>query len=83
MANKFFSINKIEKALENEFDFDFSINEKYISNIEEFYEIIKEPFDKGGKKIFTGERDLKILKEPSFRQCSEIKIFFLTKMSLL
>ena len=57
MENKFMGINSLGKALVNELDFDFSINEKYISTLEEFNELLKRPFTEKKRKIFyRGER---------------------------
>lgn len=57
MENKFISINDLGKAIVNELDFDFSINEKYISTLEEFNSVLKKPFSENEKKIFyRGER---------------------------
>lgn len=57
MENRFLSINNIGKAIENELDFDFSVNEKYISSLDAFNELLKQPFQKGNNKIFyRGER---------------------------
>ena len=57
MENKFIGINSLGKALVNELDFDFSINEKYISTLEEFNELLKRPFTEKKRKIFyRGER---------------------------
>ena len=60
MENKFMSINSLGKALVNELDFDFSINEKYISTLEEFNELLKRPFTEKKRKIFYRGESIKI-----------------------
>ncbi len=57
MESIFSSIDAIGKALENQLDFDFSVNEKKISTVEDFVKYIKEPFYSKDKTIFyRGER---------------------------
>lgn len=57
MENKFLSINELGKVIVNELDFDFSINEKFISTLDEFNAALKVPFAGSEKKIFyRGER---------------------------
>ena len=51
------ALSDIGKALENEFDYDFSINEKFIGTVSEFDQLIKKPFEANKQKIFyRGER---------------------------
>ena len=57
MENIFSSMSALGKVLENQLDFDFSVNEKTISTAEEFTKYIKEPFYSKSKTIFyRGER---------------------------
>lgn len=57
MDNLFSSIDAIGRALENQLDFDFSVNEKRIDSLSEFESCMKEPFYDKNKKIFyRGER---------------------------
>ncbi len=56
MENKF-KINELERVLENELDFDFSVSEKNIKTIEEFNTLLMSDFKNGKRKIFyRGER---------------------------
>ena len=51
------ALSDIGKALENEFDYDFSINEKFIGSVSEFEQLVKKPFEANKQKIFyRGER---------------------------
>ncbi len=51
------AISGIGKAIENELDYDFSINERFVGTMAEFDELIKEPFEINKQKIFyRGER---------------------------
>lgn len=56
MENKRVTINEIEKALYNELDFDFSINEKIVENIYEFEKQLWIPFRNGERVYYRGER---------------------------
>lgn len=57
MENKFSAFGEFNKVLENELDFDFSVNEKYISDYDAFCKYLKNPFEKKEKMIFyRGER---------------------------
>lgn len=57
MAAKLPTLNTIEKVLEHELDFNFSINEKKINSTDEFNTLLKEPFYNKNKQIFyRGER---------------------------
>lgn len=57
MENKFSAFGELNKIIENELDFDFSVNEKYITNFDEFNKYLKNPFEDKSKMIFyRGER---------------------------
>lgn len=57
MGNKLEALGELSKLLENELDFDFSVNEKYIFNLNEFERMLKKPFAEKDKMIFyRGER---------------------------
>lgn len=57
MENKFEALGELSKLLENELDFDFSVSEKYIFNLNEFERMLKKPFAEKEKMIFyRGER---------------------------
>lgn len=57
MGNKLEALGELSKLLENELDFDFSVNEKYIFNLNEFERMLKKPFVDKDKMIFyRGER---------------------------
>ena len=46
------ALSDIGKALENEFDYDFSINENLIGSVSEFEQLVKKPFEANKQKIF-------------------------------
>lgn len=57
MNNRLSAFNSLEKALEHELDFNFSINEKRIESIEEFNSCLKEPYyESSGNIFYRGER---------------------------
>lgn len=57
MENRFSAFSELNKAIENELDFDFSVNEKRISTFDEFNSLLKAPFSDKSKMIFyRGER---------------------------
>ena len=57
MENKFSALSELNKAIENELDFDFSVNEKRILTTEDFNKYLKNPFGDKNKMIFyRGER---------------------------
>ena len=57
MGNKLEALGELSKLLENELDFDYSVNEKYIFNLNEFERMLKKPFAEKDKMIFyRGER---------------------------
>lgn len=57
MENKFSAFSELNKVLENELDFDFSVNEKYILDYDGFCKYLKKPFEDNQKMIFyRGER---------------------------
>lgn len=57
MGNKLPSLNNLEKAIEHELDFNFSINENKINTVEDFTACLKEPFYNHKRTIFyRGER---------------------------
>lgn len=61
MDSKFGLLNGISRRIEDEFDFDFSVNEIKINSTDQFYELLKRPFDedfpnKDRKIFYRGER---------------------------
>jgi len=57
MNNRLTALNSLEKALEHELDFNFSINEKRIDGMEQFNSCLKEPFyESSGNIFYRGER---------------------------
>lgn len=57
MENKFEAFSELGRILEKELDFDFSVNEKYISDFAQFERELKKPFESGEKRFFyRGER---------------------------
>lgn len=57
MENKFSALSELNKVIENELDFDFSVNEKRILTTEDFNKYLKNPFGDKNKMIFyRGER---------------------------
>lgn len=61
MDSKFGILNGLSKRIEDEFDFDFSVNEIRVGDMDSFYGLLKKPFDddfsKKERKIFyRGER---------------------------
>lgn len=57
MVNKLTTLNSIEKAIEHELDFNFSVNKKRIDTVEEFNVNLKEPFYRNkGNMFYRGER---------------------------
>lgn len=49
------NINLVDK-LENQFDFDFRLNENYISTVEEFEDKLMQPFLDGKRLFYRGEK---------------------------
>lgn len=61
MDSKFSILNDLSKKIEDELDFDFSVNEIRIEDMQQFYTLIKEPFDRDfgnqdRKLFYRGER---------------------------
>lgn len=51
------ALSDIGKALENEFDYDFSINEKFIGSVSEFEQLVKKPFEANKQKFFIAGKE--------------------------
>lgn len=85
MESKRGIFNGLERKLEEELDFDFSVSEIKIDDEESFLSLIKEPFDSEyynkDRRIFTVVKGSQIFQDLLCPPCSEIRINCFTAMS--